>query len=164
MLKSSSVSWIIVIVLTLLVSFASHFLLFSLGLILIEFLLYPLALSIAALFTALAATFSSNLFLGREQHTPPRPVVVACEGTAVVLTILLIILSATNSLNVPEIFIIMPSTLLLTITALVAVKRYRSSQPAALDERKQVVWWIGIAIVAIPLVIFIASLFGWAGA
>ena len=164
MLKTSSITWIIVVVFTFLVSFANHFLLFSLGLILIEFLLYPLALGVAALFTGLTAVFFSNFLLGNEQHTPYRPVVMACEGVTAVLAILLIILNAANLTNWPSIYIIIPTTLLLTITALLAVKRYRSDQPRAANEHRQVALWIVIAIVAVPLVIFIASLFGWAGA
>ena len=164
MLKSNHITWILVIVLTFLVSFASHFLLFSLGLILIEFLLYPLALGISALVTALTATFLGNFLLSNEQHTPPRPVVMACEGIAAVLAILLIILNAANLTNWPPIFIIIPTTLLLSTTALIAVKRHRSDQPAAANERKQVFLWIVIAIIAIPLVVFVASLLGWASA
>jgi hypothetical protein len=86
--EANRIVWIIIVLLTAVVSFISHLFLFSLRLILIEFLLYPLALAVAALFTALAAVFFSNLLLGKEEHTPARPVVLACEGTAVALTIL----------------------------------------------------------------------------
>jgi hypothetical protein len=164
MLKTNSLAWIIIGLFATIVSFISSFFLFSLGLILIEFLVYPLALSITALFTALTAVFLSNLLLDKGQHTPPRPVVMACEGTAVALAILLIILTVAKLLSVPGIFIVIPATLLLTSTALIAAKRHRSDQPVATNERKQVMLWIAIAIVAVPLVIFIASLFGWAGA
>ena len=162
--KSYTFRWSLVGLLTVIVSLVSSTFLFAFGLILLEFLLYPMALGIAALFAALTASWSSNWLINDGQHTPPRPVVIACELLAVALAVLLIILSAAGALNVPPIFVSTPAALLLAATALVSTQSNRSSQPAAVYERRQTVIWIALSILAVPLIIFIASLFGWAGA
>lgn len=150
--------------LTLIVSLVSSAFLFVLGLILIEFLLYPMALCISALFTGLTAAWLNNWLIADGRHTAPRPVVIACEVVAVVLAALLIILSAAGSLNFPTIFLSSSAALLLAATAFVAARRYRTMQPAEPHEGWQAVIWIILALVAVPLIIFIADLFGWAGA
>jgi hypothetical protein len=162
--KSYTFRWSLVGLLTVIVSLVSSTFLFAFGLILLEFLLYPMALGIVALFTALTASWSSNWLIADEQHTPPRSVVIACEILAVALVVLLIILRAADALNVPPIFVSTPAALLLAATALVSSKSNRSSQPATAHERRQTLIWIALSILAVPLIIFIASLFGWAGA
>lgn len=164
MSKPHTLRWFVVGLLTVIVSLASTTFFFVFGLILREFLLYPMALGIAALFTALTAAWSSNWLILDKQHTPPQPVVIACEGLAVVLSVLLIILQAAGTLNIPPIFVSTPAALLLAITALVVTKSNRSAQPVAASEKRQTLIWIAISILAVPLIIFIASLFGWAGA
>jgi len=162
--KSQTFKWTLVGLLTVVVSLVSSTFLFAFGLILLEFLLYPMALGIVALFAALTASWSSNWLIADEQHTPPRPVVIACEGLALVLVVLLIILWSAGALDVPPIFVSTPAALLLAATALVTTKSNRSSQPAAAHEKRQTLIWIAFSILAVPLIIFIASLFGWAGA
>jgi hypothetical protein len=164
MIKSQAFSWSIVGLLTVIVSLVSTTFLFTFGLILIEFLLYPMALGIAALFTALTASWSSNWLMADEHHTLPQPVVFACVGLAAVLAVLLIILAAAGALNIPAIFVSTPAALLLSATALVMTKSNRTAQPATVHEKRQSLIWIAVSIVAVPLIIFIASLFGWAGA
>jgi hypothetical protein len=162
--KSNTLRWSFVGLLTVIVSLVSSTFLFIFGLILLEFLLYPMALGIVALFAALTASWSSNWLVLDEQHTPPRPVVMACEGLAVVLAVLLIILWSAGTLDVPPIFVSTPTALLLAATAFVVAKSNRSSQPAAAHEKRQTLVWLVVSILAVPLIIFIASLFGWAGA
>lgn len=162
--KSHTLRWSIVGLLTVIVSLASSTFLFAFGLILIEFLLFPMALGIAALFTALTASWSSNWLIADGQHTPPQPVVVACEGLAAALAVLLIILWAAGALNVAPIYVSTPAALLLAATALVMGKSNRSPQPATGREKRQSLVWIAVSILAVPLIIYIASLFGWAGA
>jgi hypothetical protein len=43
-------------------------------------------------------------------------------------------------------------------------KSNRTAQPATAHEKRQSLIWIAVSIVAVPLIIYIASLFGWAGA
>jgi hypothetical protein len=164
MSKSTTFAWSLVGILTLIVSLVSSLFLFSLGLILIEFLLYPLALGVVALLTAATAVMLSNRLAADGQHSPAKPVVLVNEGVAVILTILLIVVNLTGALDGPVIFIVIPAAVILTITAFMAARRYRSIQSPASGERRQILIWIGLALLAIPLVIFVASLFGWAGA
>jgi hypothetical protein len=164
MTKSYTFKWSLVGLFTLIVSLATITFLFAFGLILIEFLLYPMALAIAALFTALTATWASNWLIKDEQHTPPQPVVLACEGLAAMLAVLLIALWTVGALNMPPIFVSTPAALILAATALVTTKSYRTVQPATAHEKRQSLIWIAVSILAVPLIIYIASLFGWAGA
>ena len=140
--------WLIVFGLTLLVSVAATTLLFTLGLVLIEFLLYPLALGIAALLAGLTAVWLSN----------------RCEGTAVLLACLLILANALGWLPFLPIFVSGGTAIILALVATFSAARLRQAAPAAQTPMRRIVTWLIIAFLAIPLVIFVASLFGWAGA
>jgi hypothetical protein len=150
--------------LALIVSVVSSLFLFAFGLILIEFPLYPLALTIMALLAALTAVWSSNWLVHDGQHTAPRPVVMTCEVVAIVLAVLLIILAVMNIAGGPAIYVSLPTALLLAITAVFSARNNRTTQTAEPNEGRQALIWLAIAVVAVPLTIFIASLFGWAGA
>jgi hypothetical protein len=121
-------------------------------------------LGVVALLTAVTAVMLSNRLAADGQHSPAKPAVLVNEGVAVILTILLIVVNLTGALDGPVIFIVIPAAVILTITAFMAARRYRSIQSPASGERRQILIWIGLALLAIPLVIFVASLFGWAGA
>jgi hypothetical protein len=80
--KTPSLIWLLVWLLTQGISLISVTLLFTLGLILIEFLLYPLALCIVALLAGLTAVLASNLLVRDGLQTPVEAIVVRCEATA----------------------------------------------------------------------------------
>ena len=77
--------WLIVLFVTLLVGVVATTFLFTLGLVLIEFLLYPLALGTSALLTGLTAVWLTNRLSSDDFQTPVVAVVKRCEGTAVFL-------------------------------------------------------------------------------
>ncbi len=156
--------WLIVFGLTLLVSVAATTLLFTLGLVLIEFLLYPLALGIAALLAGLTAVWLSNRLSSDNLQTPVAAVVRWCEGTAVLLAFLLILANALGWLPFLPIFVSGGTAIILALVATFSAARLRQAAPAAQTPMRRIVTWLIIAFLAIPLVIFVASLFGWAGA
>ena len=162
MRKTPFYVWLLIFLLTLLVSVVSATLLFTLGLILIEFLLYPLALGIAALLTGLTAVWLTNRLSNDGLQTPVEGVVKWCEGTAVLLALLLILANALGWLPYPPIFISSGTAVILALVATFSAAQLR--QADSMTPTRRIVTWLIIAFLTIPLVIFVASLFGWAGA
>lgn len=156
--------WPLVWLLSQFVSLVSVTLLFSLGLILIEFLLYPLALAIAALLTGLTAVYASNRLIRDGWQTPVQAVVRWCEGTAVILSILLIMGNMSGSLPTPPIVVSSISAVILAVVATVSAHQLRQMPLPNPQRPRRVLVWLLLALLALPVVIFLASLFGWAGA
>jgi hypothetical protein len=156
--------WLLILFLTLLVSVVSTTLLFTLGLVLIEFLLYPLALGISALLTGLTAVWLSNKLIHDELQSPVEVVVRWCEGTAVLLSLLLIMGNTNGWLPNPPILVSSGSAAILALVATYSAGSMRKAISADRTSVRRVVAWLICAFLTIPLVIFVASLFGWAGA
>jgi len=156
--------WLLIFLLTLLVSVVSATLLFTLGLILIEFLLYPLALGITALLVGLTAVWLSNRLVKDNLQTPVEAVVVRCEGTAVLLSLILILGNAMGWLPNPPILVSSGSAVILSLVAVYFAAQLRGVVPAEQISGRRIVAWLLVAFLAVPLVLFVASLFGWAGA
>ncbi len=164
MQKTAIHIWLIILGLTLLVSVIAATMLFTLGLILIEFLLYPLALGITALLTGLTAVWLSNKLIHEGFQTPVAAVVRWCEGTAVFLALLLILGNALNWLSFPVIYVSGSSAIILALVATYSAAQLRQAVPAEQTPKRRIIAWLVIAFLAIPLVLFVASLIGWAGA
>lgn len=164
MRKTPVYIWLLILLLTLLVSVISATLLFTLGLILIEFLLYPLALGISALLTGLTAVLLSNWLYKDNQQTPLKPVIIRCEGTAVLLVILLEVGLWLKLLAAPPIIFSSAVALILTLVATYSAAQLRQESRARPQPARRIIIWLLLAAAAVPVTIFIASLFGWAGA
>jgi hypothetical protein len=164
MAKTPFTIWLLVWLATEIVSLAACLFLFTLGLILIEYLLYPLALGITSLLAGLTAVWASNLLIRDGLQALIEPVIWRCEITAVVLSIILIGIAAAGLSVVPPIFVAISAATILAVVATFAASRLR--KPPVEDPRRKwrALLWLLIALIAIPLVIFIASLFGWVGA
>ena len=156
--------WLIVFGLTLLVSVVATTFLFTLGLVLIEFLLYPLALGIVALLVGLTAVWLSNRLSHDNLQTPVAAVVRWCEGTAVLLALLLILANTMGWLPFPVIYVSSGSAIILALVATYAATQLRAAALVEQPTTRRIVAWLVIAFLAVPLVLFVASLFGWAGA
>ncbi len=156
--------WLLILGLTLIVNIISATLLFTFGLILIEFLLYPLALAITALLSGLTAVWLSNKLINDNFQTPVEAVIKRCIGTAVFLSLLLILANAMGWLVYPVIFVSSSSAAILALVAAYAASQLRETAPVEQPPMRRIAAWLVIAFLAIPLVIFVASLFGWAGA
>lgn len=156
--------WLIVLFVTLLVSVVATTFLFTLGLVLVEFLLYPLALGITALLAGLTAVWLTNRLSNDNLQTPVAAVVRWCAGTAVLLALLLILGNALGWLPFPVIYVSSSSAIILALVATYAATQLRTAAPVEQPTTRRIVAWLIIAFLAIPLIIFVASLFGWAGA
>jgi small-conductance mechanosensitive channel len=164
MKKTPVYIWLLILFLTVLVSVIANTLLFTLGLILIEFLLYPLALGITALLTGLTAVWLSNKLIHDGLQTPVGTVVRWCEGTAVLLSLLLILGNVMGWLPHPPVLVSSGAALILALVATYLASQLRQTVPVDQPATRRIAAWLIIAFLAIPLVIFVASLFGWAGA
>ena len=164
MKKSPILIWLFVWFLTQVVSLISVTLLFTLGLILIEFLLYPLALGVTALLTGLTAVWAANWLVKDGLRTPVEAVVVRCEKTAIGLSLILIAGYAIGSLPAPPIIASSITAIILAIVAVYSARQLRQPPVTAPHQTRRIVVWLLVAFIAIPGVIFLASLFGWAGA
>jgi hypothetical protein len=136
-----------------------------LGLIVIEWLILPLALVIAGLLAALSAGWA-GIFLARDQsQTRLWPVIGLTEAMAVGVALCFLSLvrwgvADFGPLIVPAIIF----SLVLTLTATLATWRFRRSKQSLSSEIKLTVTLLALAVVSVPAVIFLASLFGLAGA
>ncbi len=164
MKKTFILNWLFVWLLTFAVSLVFVTLLFTLGLILIEFLLYPLALGIGALLTGLMAVWAGNRLVNDGLQSPVEAVVLRSVGTAVILALLLIAVQALDLLSIPVIYFSVVTGLVLSIVAAYSASQLRQPPVSDPGQTRRVVTWLVVALAAIPIVIFLASLVGWAGA
>lgn len=161
---SVGLGWLLVWLLTQIICSAAMLFLFTLGLILIEFLVYPLALGIGALLAGLTATFAANGLVRDGRQTLVNPVVARCEMAAVIFSILLIAASGMGLLQVRLIFVIVVAAVAMTAIAVYFAGQYRGLPIPDPRKNRRVAIWLFIALAAVPVVIFLASLLGWAGA
>ncbi len=140
-------------------------LLLPLGLIVSEWLIFPLALVIAALLAALGAGWAGT-YLARDQtQTSLLPVIGITEvaGIGVALVFLLLVKLGMASFG-PLIVPIVIFSLILTLTATITTWRFRGPKQNTRGEVKLTVTLLVLAVVSVPAVVFLASLFGLAGA
>ena len=164
MKKTSFLIWLIVWLFTQVVSLVSVTFLFALGLILIEFLLYPLVLGIGGLLVGLTAVWLSNLLVKDDLETPVNAVVGRCEVTAVALSLILIPAAFVNMLPSPPIFVRTAAATILAVAASYFAYQQRRPPIDDPDCTPRIIIWLFVAIASIPVVIYLASLVGWAGA
>jgi hypothetical protein len=157
-------TWLLVWLPTQIVSLAATIFLFTLGLILIEFLLYPLALGISALLSGLTAAWASNRLVKDGLQTSMEAVVPRCELAAVILSLILIAASATGFTAIPPILTASAAAFVMALVAVYSAMRLRRPPLPGTNSQRRALVWLAIALISIPVVIFIASLFGWAGA
>ncbi|MCL4302269.1 MAG: hypothetical protein KJ077_41660 [Anaerolineae bacterium] len=136
-----------------------------LGLIVAEWLIFPLALVIAALLAALGAGWTGT-FLARDQtRTNLVPVISLTEAVAVGVALIFLMMVRLGMASFgPLIFPAVIFSLILTLSASAATWRFRHPKQASGGEVKLTVILLVLAVVSVPGVIFLASLFGLAGA
>jgi small-conductance mechanosensitive channel len=156
--------WLFVWLLTQIVSLTAVIFLFTLGLILIEFLLYPLALGIGALLSGLTAVWASNRLVKDGLQTSMEAVVLRCELAAAILSLILIAASAAGFTAVPPILTAGAAAFFLALVAVYSTVKLRHPPLPGTNSPRRAIALLVIALMAIPAVIFLASLFGWAGA
>jgi hypothetical protein len=150
--------------LALIGSAAGIFLILPLGLIASEYVIFPLALGVAAILASLCAAWAGNFLAGDGTGSRLLRVVGATEGVAAIIAVLML---AGASLRLvllgPLIYVAVACTLALAIAACVATWRFRGPGRAGGDARLTV-GLLALAVVSVPAVIFIAWLAGLTGA
>lgn len=136
-----------------------------LGLIVMEWLIFPLALVIAALLAALSAGWAGIYLANDQTQTRLVPVIGVTEvaGIGVALLFLLLVRLGMASFG-PLVGPIALFSLVLTLTATMATWRFRAPQQNRGGEVKLTVTLLVLAVVSVPVVVFLASLLGLAGA
>jgi hypothetical protein len=157
-------AWLGILVAALVISITSLFLLLPLGLIVVEFINFPLALGVTALLAAIVASWAGN-FLARDQtRTNILRVVGVTEIVAAVITLVFLIGSIRDALLGPLIYIGLISALVLALSATAATSFFRITAQDSKGEIRLTLGLLALAIISIPLVIGLASLFGLTGA
>jgi hypothetical protein len=136
-----------------------------LGLIVAEWLIFPLALVVAALLAALSAGWAGT-FLARDQtQTDLLPVISVTEAVAVGIALIFLLLVRLGVASFgPLIIPIVIFSLILALSASVATWRFRHSEQSLSSEVKRTVLLLVLVVVSVPGIVFLASLFGLAGA
>ncbi len=130
-----------------------------------ELVIFPLALAVSALFAALAAGWVGTWLATDGSRTQLMSTVASMEAMAALLAVTFIaLLTLQVTFFMPPIRFIAIGSLLLALAASVATVRSRhSAQDSSADVRLTVMLLL-VAVVSVPLVIFLASLFGMTGA
>ena len=141
------------------------FLVLPLGLIVAEWVIFPLGLVIAALLAALSAGWAGT-FLARDQtQTQLWPVIWVTEVVAIGMALIFLLMVRLGVASFgPLIIPIMIFSLILALCAGAATWRFRSPKQDTRSEVKLTVMLLVLAVVSVPSIIFIASLFGLTGA
>lgn len=138
--------------------------LFAFGLILLPFIVYLMAMGVSAIFTAVTAVLASNLLLKDNMKAALGDVLLRSELTALVLALILIAIYYSGFNFTPPIWSSIIPAIILALAATYASLSCRVSRDAQPHQIRNALFWLLAAFLSIPLTIFIASLFGWAGA
>lgn len=141
------------------------FLVLPLGLIVVEWLIFPLALVIAALLAALGAGWAGT-YLARDQtQTLLLPVISTTVEMAAGLALFFLLsvwagLTSFGPLVMPVLFL----SLVLALSATFATWRFRGPQQNRRTAVRLTATLLVLAVVGVPGVVFLASLLGLADA
>lgn len=140
------------------------FLVLPLGLIATEWVIFPLALGVAALFAALAAGWAANWLAAGGPRTRLAQVVVATVVVAAVMAAILLATTAfRQALLGPVGYIGLFCALALALAATLATGRFRTPERAS-GEVLLTVGLLALAVLLVPGVLFVAWLAGLTGA
>jgi hypothetical protein len=140
------------------------FLVLPFGLIASEYVIFALALGVAGLFAALGAGWAANLLAGDGTRTRLQQVALATELAAALIAILFLTNSVLRvGLLGPVLYIALACGISLGLVAAVAAWRFRSTDKVEGEVRLTVLLLV-LAVVSVPVAIFLASLAGLTGA
>jgi hypothetical protein len=141
------------------------FLILPLGLIVVEFVSFPLALGMGALLAALGAGWAGTLLATDGARTRLWPVVGVAEVTALLLALLFLASAALGmALLGPWLVIGVACSVMLALSATLATGRFREARQQASANGRLTLALLGLAVVLVPTVIWVASRFGLTGA
>jgi hypothetical protein len=145
------------------------FLVLPFGLVVHELVILPLALLVGALLAAIGASWAASQLASDQTRTRLQPVVAFAEAGAVLVALMLIIMSIGDATR-PENVLPPPGTigiavsLVLALDVTLAAWRFRGTQSETAGQGRLMALLLAVAVVCIPLVIVVASLFGLTGA
>jgi hypothetical protein len=140
------------------------FLVLPLGLIASEFVIYPLALFVAALLASVGAGWAANFLSPDDTRTRLLHVAGATVGLAAIIAVVLLAIETFRvALLGPVIYIGVFSALVLALAASVAAWYFRTQEKGSRDGLITF-GLIALAVLIVPVVIFLASLAGLIGA
>jgi hypothetical protein len=135
--------------------------LFVMGLVVAENVIYPVATLATAAIASVIAAWVTNSIVGDEDRTDLRAVVPWNLAWAVLPAVATIFVA--SSLN-RSIWLIATVLLYTSLTASLLAFRHRTTEASMVADGKLTVSWLVGAVVAVGIVIFVASLFGLTGA
>ena len=140
------------------------FFVLPLGLIVVEYVIFPLALFVGAVLASRAASWVGNrLAPGTNRARLSRVAGVTLAAAAVLAALLLAGSALRLVLLGPVFYVGLFSAVVLALAATLAAARFRSAQPASSD-RRLALWLLVLAVLSVPAAIFLAWLAGLAGA
>ncbi len=144
---------------------AGLMLILPLGLAVHEFVIFPLALGVAALLAALGAAWTGTLLAQGQSRTRLMPVVGVAEATAVLLAIL-VLANSVLRLGIFDrlIYLALAIEFILALAATVGMQAFRRPGEGKRDDLRWTLLLLGMAILLVPIVVYVASLFGLTGA
>lgn len=142
----------------------STFFVLPLGLAVSEFVIFPLALGVAAILASLGAGWAGNWLAPNRTCTQLLRVVGATEVAAAVLAVVVLTNAVLRLVLLgPLLYVGLSCILVLALTATVATWRFRSRERASRDGLLTLRLLV-LAVVSVPVVVFLAWLAGLTGA
>ncbi len=146
-------------------------LVFPFGLVIHEFIIWPLTFGICAIFAAIGAGWASNLLVPGHTRSRFLPVVGISEVTAVVVAVALLGLTvfffprfpAFASMLGPPIFLLGTGVIFIAMSASWAAWHFRSLEGHMAKDVAITLGLVGLAILAFVATLFLAGLFGLVG-
>lgn len=148
---------------SLICSVVGTFFVLPLGLVTSEYVIFPLALFVAGIFAALGAAWAGNFLAGDGTRTRLLHVVGSTEAGAAVLALLfLAVAGVREALLGPVFYPGLFSAIALAVVAAIATVRFRRRKRN--KDRLVTALLVALAVVSVPMAIFLAWLAGLAGA
>jgi hypothetical protein len=161
---SKKIAKILTFLVALISGFISMVFVLPLGLVVPPFIIFPLALGVIALLSAIGAGWAGNLFASDQSYSRLLPVIGLTEIIAVGLAVVLGIILMLGGPVGPLIITFGLSTTIIALAATVATWRYRSAKRDLARDGLMTGGLIVLSVLIVAGVIFLASLFGLVGA
>ncbi|HEX5690147.1 MAG TPA: hypothetical protein VFX76_09100 [Roseiflexaceae bacterium] len=141
----------------------------TLGLIAHELVILPLALFVGALLSSVGAAWAAGQLSSDGTRTRLLPVVIYAEVGALMAALIIIglyLADAARPANLlpPPGLIGLAVSLALALDVSLAARRFRAAPSEAGQQRRLSLALLALALVSVPLVLVVASLFGLTGA
>lgn len=134
------------------------------GLIASEFVIFPLALGVAAILASIGAGWIGNRFAADSTRTQLLAVVGVTESVAALIAVVVLVIEGLRAaLLGPLLYLAIFCILALALAATIATWRLRSRETTSKD-RVLTLGLLILAVVSVPVAIFLAWLAGLTGA